>query len=42
MKEKIKSILGHLMKQDGVGIKSYKENPDGSFELEKGSPPLPV
>lgn len=34
MKEKIKSILGHLTKQDGVGIKSYKENPDGSFELE--------
>ena len=34
MKVKIKSILGHLMKQDGVGIKSYKENPDGSYELE--------
>jgi hypothetical protein len=34
MKEKIKRILGHLTKQDGVGIKSYKENPDGSFELE--------
>lgn len=34
MQEKIKSILGHLTRQDGVGIKSYKENSDGSFELE--------
>ena len=34
MKEKIKSILGHLTKQDGIGIKSYKENPNGSFDLE--------
>jgi hypothetical protein len=34
MKDKIKNILDHLKMQEGVGIKSYKENPDGSFDLE--------
>ena len=34
MKEKIIGILTQLMNQEGIGIKSYKENVDGSFELE--------
>ena len=35
MKEKIKNILDHLVKEErGVGIQGYKENPDGSYELE--------
>lgn len=35
MKEKLKNILDHMVQQGTIGgVKNYKEDPDGSFELE--------